>query len=151
MSSLLGSLFIVRPLEDALHVDARGMNALRVDLPRLHEALHLRDRQARRRGHDRVEIARRLAVLKIAEAIAPVRLHQGKIRGERGFQHVMPLSEAPGLLPLPTVVPYPVGVKKAAMPAPPARMRSENVPCGTSSTRSSPLRNWCSNRSFSPT
>src|SRR5258706_555538 len=37
------------------------------------------------------------------------------------------------------------------MPAPPARMRSEKVPCGTSSTSSSRERNCFSNRSFSPT
>lgn len=28
-------------------------------------------------------------------------------------------------------VPYPVGVKKAGIPAPPARIRSANVPCHT--------------------
>src|SRR2546426_5253176 len=37
------------------------------------------------------------------------------------------------------------------MPAPPARIRSANVPCGTSSTSSSPLRNCRSNSLFSPT
>ena len=44
-----------------------------------------------------------------------------------------------------------VGVKKPPMPAPPARIRSENVPCGTSSTSSSPARNCRSNSLFSPT
>src|SRR2546426_4029478 len=100
MSSLLDSLFIVRPPEDSLHVDTRGVNALRVDLTRLHQTLHLRDRQARRRGHDRVEVARRLAVLQIPQAITPIRLDEGEICGERGFQDIVALSEAPGLLPL---------------------------------------------------
>ena len=38
-----------------------------------------------------------------------------------------------------------------AMPAPPARIRSARVPCGTSSTSSSPARYWRSNSLFSPT
>src|SRR5206468_2434722 len=54
-------------------------------------------------------------------------------------------------LPSATSVPYPVGVKNPPMPAPPARIRSANVPCGTSSTSSSPLRNCRSHSLFSPT
>jgi len=37
------------------------------------------------------------------------------------------------------------------MPAPPARSRSASVPCGTSSTSSSPERYWRANSLFSPT
>src|SRR5580692_7577813 len=37
------------------------------------------------------------------------------------------------------------------MPAPPARKRSANVPCGTSSTSSSPDKYWRANSRFSPT
>jgi hypothetical protein len=48
-------------------------------------------------------------------------------------------------------VPYAVGVKKAGTPAPPARTRSASVPCGVSSTDSSPERNCRSNSAFSPT
>ena len=40
---------------------------------------------------------------------------------------------------------------KAGIPAPPARKRSASVPCGLSSTSSSPLKNWRSNSLFSPT
>src|SRR5262245_26711951 len=54
-------------------------------------------------------------------------------------------------LPSAMGVPAPVGVKKAGMPAPPARMRSASVPCGTNSTSSEPSRNWRSKVSFSPT
>ena len=50
-----------------------------------------------------------------------------------------------------TCVPTPAGVKNAGMPAPPARSRSASVPCGTSSTSSSPPRNCRSNSLFSPT
>ncbi len=48
-------------------------------------------------------------------------------------------------------VPTPVIVKKAAMPEPPARRRSASVPCGVSSTSSSPERYCRSNSLFSPT
>lgn len=50
-----------------------------------------------------------------------------------------------------TRVPYPVGVKKAGIPAPPALIRSASVPCGVSSRRISPDKNWRSNSAFSPT
>src|SRR5438270_4249037 len=54
-------------------------------------------------------------------------------------------------LPSETTVPAPVGVKKAGMPAPPARMRSASVPCGFSSSTTLPLSTICSNSLFSPT
>ena len=50
-----------------------------------------------------------------------------------------------------TRVPYPVGVKKAGIPAPPALMRSARVPCGVSSSRISPDKYCRSNSAFSPT
>ena len=53
--------------------------------------------------------------------------------------------------PCSTKVPFPVGVKNAGIPAPPALSFSANVPCGTSSTSSSPLRYYLSNSLFSPT
>src|SRR5690606_16705231 len=52
--------------------------------------------------------------------------------------------------PSDTIVPTPVAVKKAGMPAPPARSRSARVPCGVSSTSISPLRYWRPNSLFSP-
>src|SRR5512137_1825857 len=54
-------------------------------------------------------------------------------------------------LPSATIVPTPVRVKNAGMPAPPARMRSASVPCGVNSSSSSPDRNCRSNSLFSPT
>jgi len=48
-------------------------------------------------------------------------------------------------------VPTPVWVKNAAIPDPPARSFSASVPCGVSSSSSSPDRNCRSNSLFSPT
>src|SRR5699024_5001056 len=56
-----------------------------------------------------------------------------------------------GIPPSATKVPTPVRVKNAPMPEPPARMRSASVPCGVSSTSSSPDRYWRANSLFSPT
>src|SRR5882762_1941617 len=53
--------------------------------------------------------------------------------------------------PSPTKVPTPVGVKNAGIPAPPARIRSENVPCGTRSNCTRPFRTISSSNLFSPT
>ena len=49
------------------------------------------------------------------------------------------------------MVPTPVLVKKAGMPAPPARSFSASVPWGVNSKASSPARYWRSNSLFSPT
>ncbi len=53
--------------------------------------------------------------------------------------------------PSATWVPPPVAVKNAGMPDPPARIRSASVPCGVSSTSSSPERYCRANSLFSPT
>jgi len=55
-----------------------------------------------------------------------------------------------GKPPVCTTVPAAVGVKNAGMPAPPARSRSASVPCGVSSTSSSPPRYCRANSLFSP-
>ena len=56
-----------------------------------------------------------------------------------------------GSPPSATWVPTPVAVKNAGMPEPPARIRSASVPCGVSSTSSSPERYCRANSLFSPT
>ena len=56
-----------------------------------------------------------------------------------------------GRPPSATWVPTPVAVKNAGMPEPPARIRSARVPCGVSSTSSSPARYCRANSLFSPT
>src|SRR3954454_4034304 len=56
-----------------------------------------------------------------------------------------------GSPPSATWVPTPVAVKNAGIPDPPARIRSASVPCGVSSTSSSPERYCRANSLFSPT
>lgn len=54
------------------------------------------------------------------------------------------------MLPSSTWVPYPAGVKKAGIPAPPARIRSAKVPCGFNSRRISPDKYCRSNSALFP-
>src|SRR3989454_1361684 len=98
MSSLLDSLFIVRPPEDPGHVDTRGVHHLRIEVARLDQLLHLGDGDARGGGHHRVEVARRLAVHEVAQAVASVGLDQGEVGQEGRLQNVVTIPEAPGLL-----------------------------------------------------
>src|SRR2546425_1115804 len=98
MSSLLDSLFIVRPLEDPAHVDARSMHRLRVEIARRDQVLHLGDGDARRGGHHRVEVARGFAVHEIAQAVASVGLDQSEVGQEGCLQNVVTIPETPCLL-----------------------------------------------------
>src|SRR4051812_49799209 len=59
-------------------------------------------------------------------------------------------SSLHGRPPSATCVPTPVAVKNAGMPEPPARIRSASVPCGVSSTSSSPARYWRGDPFFFP-
>src|SRR4051812_50059900 len=59
-------------------------------------------------------------------------------------------SSLHGRPPSATCVPPPVAVKNAGIPEPPARIRSARVPCGVSSTSSSPERYWRGEALFFP-
>src|SRR6266568_4244495 len=98
MSSLLDALFIARPLEDARHEDSRRMHLLRIDPARLHQPLHLGDRDARRRRHDRIEIAGGLPVHEIAQPVPHKGLDQGVVGREGGLQDEVAAAERARLL-----------------------------------------------------
>src|SRR2546428_2143317 len=100
MSSLLDSLFIVRPLEDARHEDSRRMDRLGIDPAGLDQALHLGDGDARRRRHDRIEITRRPPVHEVTEPVSHVSLDQRKVGRQGGLQDVVTVAESTRLLAL---------------------------------------------------
>src|SRR5437899_8432782 len=93
MSSLLDSLFMPRPLKDPRYEDSRCMDLLWIDLAGLHQALHLGDGDARRRRHDRIEIAGGLPVHEIAQPVPRKGLDQGEIGRERGLQNKVAAAE----------------------------------------------------------
>src|SRR4051794_1016539 len=67
MSSLVKPTGVMlRPLHDALNVNARRHDELRVQLARLDNLLDLRNRHLRGRRHDGVEVALRGVVHKVA-------------------------------------------------------------------------------------
>ena len=116
--SFLNPFLIQFALEDALHVNAGRMDHVRLQLPDLDQVLDFRDRHFGSGRHHGIEVARRLPINQIAPGVALPGFHQGEI----GFQ------SSRVCLFSPTIVPNPVGVKNAGMPAPPARIRSEKVP-----------------------
>src|SRR5262245_31614149 len=68
---------LARRDHDALHEDGRRVDRLRVELAHLDELLDLGDRDLpRRRGH-RIEVARRLPVDEVAQAVGLPRRHHG--------------------------------------------------------------------------
>src|SRR5581483_5064830 len=84
----------------ALDENARGHHAFRIERAELHDFAHFRDRAFRRGGHDRPEVARRLAIDEIAPPVALERLDQRVIGMDRVFEHVMPAVDEARLLAL---------------------------------------------------
>ena len=141
--------------------------------PGLDQLLDLGDRDPPAHRGQRVEVARGVAVDEVAVPVALPGPHQAEVGDDRLLQHVLRgprRSRTPGspsageaTITLPsasyrhgrppsaTWVPTPVAVKNAGMPDPPARIRSASVPCGVSSTSSSPERYCRANSLFSPT
>src|SRR5215831_15269587 len=61
--------FLARRDDDAVHEDAGRVDALGIELADLDELLDLRDGHLPRRRRHRVEVARRLPVHEVAEAV----------------------------------------------------------------------------------
>ena len=153
-----------------LHEDPGGVHVVGVQLAGLDEMLDLGDRHPAAHRGERVEVARGVAVDEVAVPVALPGPHQPEVGDDRLLQHVLTApsksrvsfggedtitlpsaSYRHGRPPSATWVPPPVAVKNAAMPEPPARIRSASVPCGVSSTSSSPERYCRANSLFSPT
>src|SRR5260221_6315927 len=87
-----------RDLDDTLNEDARGNNALGIEITEIDDLAHLRNGTFCRRGHDRPEIARGLAIDEITPAISAQRLDESEVGTNRVFEHVVPAFDAPRLL-----------------------------------------------------
>src|SRR5438309_518177 len=77
-------------LNDDYAVDeyAGSMHAFRIDVAQLDHLLGLDDREFRRHGHHRIEVARRLAIREVAPAVGAVRAQQRHVAAQRFFEHV---------------------------------------------------------------
>src|SRR5262245_54135302 len=82
-------LLSVRNVDDALHIDARRVNLIRVDLARFEQMLDLGDCDFPGRGHHRVEIARRLPVHKIAFGVALPSVDKRDVRDKPALHDIM--------------------------------------------------------------
>src|SRR5450432_190297 len=95
--ALLDALLEIQPVHDALDEDPRRVDVVGIDLAGRDEMLDLGDGEARRRRHDRVEIARRLAIDEIALGIALPGVDDGEI-GEQPALHDVALAVERALL-----------------------------------------------------
>ena len=77
-----------RPLDQPLHEDARCVDAVRLERAGVDQLLDLGDGVARRGGHHRIEVARRLAIHEVAGAIALPRLDEREVGMERRLEDV---------------------------------------------------------------
>ena len=122
-------------LEDAFHVHARRVNQVGPLIlpprPGVQPPRSLPSAAAAIMG---LKFRAVFSIDQVAPFVALPGLYKSEVCLESAFHYVL-TPRRTRVFPFfsATTVPTPVGVKKAGIPAPPARMRSENVPCGTRS------------------
>src|SRR5437660_12628652 len=79
---LRASLLVILSLQNPLHVDPRRGDRVRVEGAELDQLLDLRNRDARRRRHHRVELPRWLAINQVAPAVALPGFDEGAVGRE---------------------------------------------------------------------
>ena len=87
-------------MHDALDENARSMDRVGIDFPRRDEMLDLRDRRLAGGGHHRIEVARRLAIDKIAFAISLICVDDRDIGDESALHDIGRAVEVAQLLPV---------------------------------------------------
>src|SRR5437762_10057798 len=85
---LLDSLLVILSLQNPLHVDPRRDDRVRVEVAELGQLLDLRNRQARRRRHYGVEVARCLAINQVAPAVALPGFDEGEVGREAALEQI---------------------------------------------------------------
>src|SRR3989304_689264 len=93
----LDALLVVRPLEDGVHVDARRVDEVRLELADFDQLFHLGNHRVGRRRHHRVEVARRLAVDEVPPAVPFPRLEESVLRPQRLLPHAHLATDLAGL------------------------------------------------------
>src|SRR3954452_21053082 len=95
--ALLDSFLKVQAVHDALYEDSRRVDVIGIDVAGLDEMLDLGNRHSRRRRHDRVEVARRLAIDEITLGVALPGMDDGEV-GENAALHDVALAVELALL-----------------------------------------------------
>ncbi len=108
---------------------------------RLDDLFNLGDSNLAASRRQRVEVARRLPVDKVAEGVGLPSFHQRNVSLNSKLKDMRLTTEVLVLFTLGDKRSDAGASVEAGIPAPPARMRSASVPCGQNSTSSSPDRN----------
>src|SRR5439155_10627162 len=104
------------------------MDTIRVESAYFDKVFDLGNSDTGSRGHDGIEVPRCLAIQRLPHLSPFHALTKAKSAfNARSNTYVQP-SNSRVSFPSATTVPKPVGVKNPAIPAPPALMRSANVP-----------------------
>src|SRR5439155_17240350 len=93
----LDALFVAPALEDAVHEDARGVHVIGIDGADVDDLFDLRDGDAARGRHHRIEVHRGVAIDEVAVAIALPRFHDREFAGDAGLEDVVAAVELPDL------------------------------------------------------
>src|SRR5262245_31140193 len=96
--SLLDPLFVLLALEDTLDVNRGRVNCVRLEFADLNEMFDFCNSDVRCSRHNRIKVASRLSVYKVALFIAFPRLHKSKVCSQATLQHVHTTVEFPCFL-----------------------------------------------------
>src|SRR5512133_577175 len=96
----LDPALVALALQQPLHVDARRVHLVRVEVPRLHQVLHLGDGDLRGGGHHGLEVPGGLPVDEVAPGVALPGADQREVGVERELEQVLAAGEGARLLPL---------------------------------------------------
>ena len=96
----LDALLVGGTLEDAVHVDARRVDLVGIELPHPNQLLDLGDGDFPTGGDHGVEVARGFSVDEVAQAVAFPGLHQGDVGADGRLKHIFQAVKFLCLLPL---------------------------------------------------
>src|SRR5262245_7348275 len=98
--SFLDPLFVLLALQNVPHEDPRRDHVIGIDGAGFDELLHLGNRDAAGRRHDRVEVSRGSPIREIAHPIALPRAHESEVGAKGRLEHVMLAVDQARLLAL---------------------------------------------------
>src|SRR5579859_372271 len=81
--------FVTVALKNRIHENPRGVNGLRLELPKFHEFFDLCNDVLPRCRHGRIEISRGLPESQISPAVSLPRLNKRKISSQPGNHYVI--------------------------------------------------------------
>src|SRR5262245_29189312 len=93
----LDPLLVLLSLENRVHIEARRVHAVGVELTKLDQLFHLGNDVVGGGGHHRVEVAGGLAINEVAPAVALPSFDEGEIPANAAFHHVLAAFEFAGL------------------------------------------------------